>query len=339
MTSTSCAQMLRSVLRSQCESGADHGDEGIFVDFENAQPTETEQEVYQLTEKVLEQAEAVVDDLSTYGSGATEAIRAAIKNPGDARYQDDAWCSLLKLVRRLRKYYELSVRLEQVFPLLLWELCSGPLPPVEQLESSQALCKQFAQVLDFVLRFDELKMATPALQNDFSYYRRTMSRQSLAFGVASDDKDAVVPVDLANTISFFYASPTPMLVALTTATASFVRNHPNLPVENTTDTLATMAMVCRCMVETPEFVLRMSKEQDTRLFCLRVMVGAIILYDHVHPTGAFARGSAVDIRAAVRVLKNHSHAERVENLLNALRYTTKHLSDPTTPKAIRAILS
>uniref|UniRef100_A0A914VEK6 CYRIA/CYRIB Rac1 binding domain-containing protein n=1 Tax=Plectus sambesii TaxID=2011161 RepID=A0A914VEK6_9BILA len=83
----------------------------------------------------------------------------------------------------------------------------------------------------------------------------------------------------------------------------------------------------------------MSKEQDTRLFCLRVMVGAIILYDHVHPTGAFARGSAVDIRAAVRVLKNHSTAERVENLLNALRYTTKHLSDPTTPKAIRAILS
>ncbi len=71
----------------------------------------------------------------------------------------------------------------QLVPLLLWELCSGPLPPAEQLESRQALAKQFAQLLDFVLRFDELKMSTPALQNDFSFYRRVMSRRSIAFGL------------------------------------------------------------------------------------------------------------------------------------------------------------
>ena len=56
-------------------------------------------------------------------------------------------------------------------PNLLWELCSGPLPPAEQIDSTQALCKQLARIVDFVLRFDALKMITPALQNDFSFYR------------------------------------------------------------------------------------------------------------------------------------------------------------------------
>jgi hypothetical protein len=42
---------------------------------------------------------------------------------------------------------------------------------VEQLDVHQALVKQFAKVLEFVLKFDEYKMMNPALQNDFSYYR------------------------------------------------------------------------------------------------------------------------------------------------------------------------
>lgn len=31
------------------------------------------------------------------------------------------------------------------------------------------------------------------------------------------------------------------------------------------------------------------------MFCVRVMVGVIILYDHVHPVGAFARSSGIDV--------------------------------------------
>ena len=34
---------------------------------------------------------------------------------------------------------------------------------------------------------------------------------------------------------------------------------------------------------------------DTALFCLRVMVGVIILYDHVHPLGAFVKNSNIDV--------------------------------------------
>lgn len=34
---------------------------------------------------------------------------------------------------------------------------------------------------------------------------------------------------------------------------------------------------------------------ETKLFCLRVMVGVIILYDHVHPAGAFVKTSSIDV--------------------------------------------
>lgn len=44
-----------------------------------------------------------------------------------------------------------------------------------------------------------------------------------------------------------------------------------------------------------EYRERLGSEQS-QLFCLRVMVGVIILYDHVHPAGAFARKAAVDVR-------------------------------------------
>lgn len=53
--------------------------------------------------------------------------------------------------------------------------------------------------------------------------------------------------------------------------------------------LSVMAKVCQKMLEMPELKSRLRYE-ETELFILRVMVAIIILYDHVHPTGAFAKG-------------------------------------------------
>jgi hypothetical protein len=67
------------------------------------------------------------------------------------------------------------------------------------------------------------------------------------------------------------------------------------------------------------------------------MVGVIILYDHVHPLGAFVKMSNIDMRGTVKLLKEHPLSS--ESLLNALRYNTKHLNDEGTPKAIQQMLS
>uniref|UniRef100_A0A9L0RFR1 CYFIP related Rac1 interactor B n=1 Tax=Equus caballus TaxID=9796 RepID=A0A9L0RFR1_HORSE len=217
---------------------------------------------------------------------------------------------------------------------LLGALTSTPYSPTQHLEREQALAKQFAEILHFTLRFDELKMTNPAIQNDFSYYRRTLSRMRINNVPAEGENE--VNNELANRMSLFYAEATPMLKTLSDATTKFVSENKNLPIENTTDCLSTMASVCRVMLETPEYRSRFTNE-ETVSFCLRVMVGVIILYDHVHPVGAFAKTSKIDMKGCIKVLKDQP-PNSVEGLLNALRYTTKHLNDETTSKQIKSML-
>ncbi|XP_023216084.1 CYFIP-related Rac1 interactor B-like isoform X1 [Centruroides vittatus] len=307
----------------------------VFVDFENAQPTESEKETYSIAQEVLQYSRDILLELQMY-KGAVNEIREAITNPCNEAYQARAWEAVIPLVSKLKQFYEFSQQLDDVVPRILWELCSGQIPPTQHLETQQALVKQFAEILDFVLKFDDLKMTNPAIQNDFSYYRRTVSRLRLA-NQDPIEEELEVPNELANRMSLFYAHATPMLKVLSDATTRFVAENKDLPIENTTETLGTMAKVCQRMVENPEFYSRF-KNEETVLFVLRVMVGVIILYDHVHPVGAFAKSSHIDVKGSIKVLKDQP-PNVVEGLLNALRYTTRHLNDETTPKQIKSLLA
>ncbi|XP_030630343.1 protein FAM49B [Chanos chanos] len=305
----------------------------FFLDFENAQPTETERKVWDEVNKVLTEAEAILNDLQSY-SGAGEAIRQAIQQPNDDSVQEKAWATVVPLVGKLKKFYLFSMKLEQALHDLLRFLTSTHCSPTQHLEQEQALARQFAEILHFTLRFDELKMTNPAIQNDFSYYRRTLSRMRIN-NVAVEGQNEV-DNEMANRMSLFYADATPMLKTLSAATTKFVSDNHDLPIENTTDCLSTMASVCKVMLETPEYRTRFTNE-DTVLFCLRVMVGVIILYDYVHPAGAFVKSSKIDMKGCIKVLRDQP-PNSVEGLLNALRYTTKHLNDITTSKQIKNML-
>uniref|UniRef100_A0A3B3SNA8 Family with sequence similarity 49 member A n=2 Tax=Paramormyrops kingsleyae TaxID=1676925 RepID=A0A3B3SNA8_9TELE len=310
-----------------------HQGPNFFLDFENAQPTEGEKEIWNQVNAVLQDSENILSGLQAY-KGAGQEIREAIQNPTDSLLQERAWSSVCPLVIRLKKFYSFSLRLEKALQSLLLSLTCPPYTPTQHLEKEQALAKQFAEILHFTLRFDELKMRNPAIQNDFSYYRRTISRNRL--NNMNLDIENEVNNEMANRMSLFYAEATPMLKTLSTATTNFVTENKTLPLENTTDCLSTMASVCKVMLETPEYTSRFSSE-DTLLFCMRVMVGVIILYDHVHPDGAFVKASKIDMKGCIKVLKDQP-ADNVEGLLNALKFTTKHLNEESTPKNIKAML-
>uniref|UniRef100_A0A8D3BRX1 Family with sequence similarity 49 member A, like n=1 Tax=Scophthalmus maximus TaxID=52904 RepID=A0A8D3BRX1_SCOMX len=263
----------------------------FFLDFENAQPTEAETAVWNQVSAVLEEAHGILAELQSY-NGAGQEIREAIQNPGDLALQEKAWNAVCPLVAKLKRFYEFSLRLENALRSLLEALTSPPYAPMQHLEREQALAKQFAEILHFTLSFDELKMTNPAIQNDFSYYRRTISRNRLNNQQLEAENE--VNNEMANRMSLFYAEATPMLKTLSNATTKFVSENKTLPIEDTTDCLSTMACVCRVMLETPEYRCRFTNT-DTMLFCMRVMVGVIILYDHVHPVGAFAKTSKIDV--------------------------------------------
>lgn len=315
------------------------GGAGFFVDFEKAEPTAEERAVYDEVNAVLEKSTVVLQELSDY-RGAGEAIRMAISHPKDEAEQAKAWDAVCPLVSKLKSFYDYSSEVEGMLPKILQELCQSE--PQENLERKQALAKQCAEILSFVLKFDDLKMNNPAIQNDFSYYRRTLSR--LKMQDPGSDDSAVVNNEEANRMSLFYAYPTPMLRCVSEATTKFVSENKDIPIENTTNCLSIMSTICRIMATDPSYHERFSDRVQTLQFCQRVMVASLILYDHVHLVGAFKKGSQIDIKSTIKVLKMHqvdtAESESFTNgLMNALRYTTKHLNDDDTPKAIKQLLA
>ena len=59
-----------------------------------------------------------------------------------------------------------------------------------------------------------------------------------------------------------------------------------------------LLQVCQKMLDTPELRGRI-QQQETEKFIIRVMVALIILYDHIHPTGAFAKGINVIVLSSL----------------------------------------
>lgn len=128
----------------------------LFLDFENASPTDLEKEVYYEVQKVLLASDSILDEIQCY-KGAGKEIREAIAEPTPL-LQEKALLVVVPLVSKLKKCFEHSLLLEKVVPRLLGQLVGGKLTPTQHLETQQALVKQLAEILEFVLKFDEYKV-------------------------------------------------------------------------------------------------------------------------------------------------------------------------------------
>ncbi|KAF9212855.1 Protein fam49a [Podila verticillata] len=227
-------------------------------------------------------------------------------------------------------FYKYSTSIENCLPQILQTLCIGDVN--KNLEKHQTLARILCQLLDFVFEFDSLKMKTPQIQNDFSYYRRCLSRGKLANEI--DLKSAMNEDELANQVSMFYAYPTPMLKTVTEVTTTFVTK---LRVgRSVSECLSTLVNVCYHTVSNSK---KKPQRPETMAFCLRVMVIAIVLYDHIDPQGAFGKNSPINIKNSVKAIHSYGNASDTPNLISALRYNTKHLNDPATSKSIKTLMA
>lgn len=200
----------------------------------------------------------------------------------------------------------------------------------KNVDEHQSLTKQFADVLNFAFEFDDLKMTNPAIQNDFSFYRRVLSRpKTNNVNPAAVTHTAVISDEIANKMSLFYAYPTPMLKTIIETVKKYVNAGNKITIVS--DCLSTMSAICF------NAITKGSLKQESVAFCLRVMVASIVMYDHVNPQGAFHKNSPLNVRSSVKAIQTHGEAN-VENLMNALRFNTVHLNDDSTPKATKALL-
>ncbi|KAL5964609.1 CYFIP-related Rac1 interactor B [Taenia solium] len=326
-------------------------DVDIFVDFENCQPSDEEYDLWIEINTKLAHTDDILTIVRDY-PGAAAQIRNAIEHYADDAAQQAAWEALIPLVHQLRICYDFGVYLAQTVPRLLHALCSDELTVWEHLESQQALFKQFAEILDFIMQFDNLKMTKPSIQNDFSFYRRLRQRRRPAVDFA---RQVAVPCDVGDAESFlrqeieelsdeccskmslFYAEANPMLKLISRYATQCHMVDAMTPMGVTSECLAAMAHICRGLLVKPSLRSRVTRD-DTLMLLLRVMTGVIILYDHIDPYGVFRKTSKLDVKSCVRLLKEQN-PKSVQCLLNAIKYSTLHFTDETTPRVIKQLLA
>lgn len=70
-----------------------------------------------------------------------------------------AFCLIIFAIPSSTHFINLSsLPTEVIVPRILAELCGPEVTPTQHLETQQALVKQFAEILEFTLKFDELKV-------------------------------------------------------------------------------------------------------------------------------------------------------------------------------------
>merc|ERR1712032_292164 len=114
---------------------------------------------------------------------------------------------VLPFIAQIKSYYDFSILLASKGVLVtIVENLLVAMAAKDGLEGTKTQIKQLATIIDFALRFDQQKMLTPQLLNDFSFYRRTFPRM-----VAHCEADITVRDVEANKIAMFMAHQVPMI--------------------------------------------------------------------------------------------------------------------------------
>jgi len=300
----------------------------LFINFVNAQPTESEKETYDEAEDFIKDSENFIEQLKSFKVAEAET-KAAMSKPSPET-ERKAWDAVVPNMFKLKEFCDFSKRMSPIVTKIFKQLCApGASSLVERLDSHQALVKQLAKVIDAVFKLDEFKMVNSGMSNDISYFRRKsqalgrkMGQENQRISSSFNNID-VLDVDTTNTISLFFADPTPFLKALVKSVMDFVTE--NTGASNlTVDILGTMFKVCLklCVVEpsdVPE-VKDFTIDDETKLFVIRVMVGLVVLYDHVNePNGAFNKGSHISVKDCLTVVKKQEESVS-KPLLDVLRF-------------------
>ena len=90
-----------------------------------------------------------------------------------------AWAAVSPLVQKLKVFYDFSETLDSCIIMLLRALTSTDRTPSEHLETQQALSKQFAEILDFTLSFDDLKVLQDVIKPYIYPIARNIGRKNI----------------------------------------------------------------------------------------------------------------------------------------------------------------
>ncbi len=271
----------------------------------------------------ISQLSPSVKYLQSY-SGNDAMIRKAVSSPNDTEAQAEAFRGMFPNIAAIKGCYEASQRVDKAWSELVRAVLRAE---GAMLLQDGAMVGRLARVLEGVFMFDWAKMEKPAVQNDFSFYRRALGRS---------EGGEVPPVSglEAEAISMFIAQSNPLLY---TVTAS------HLAVQKTVPALVRLLpeLEACCLASAAE--LRKASPQgdlvatDLQTLHLAALMAAV-LFDRVDSAGLFAPKSPIDVRRLVAALKGWDADKRTKDFaLSTLQYSTRSFSK--APPAIRKLFA
>jgi len=171
-------------------------------------------------------------------------------------------------------------------------------------------------------KIDQKKMMTPGLQNDFSFYRRS---------VGKFPSEAPVTETAANQISMWIAEAIPLTSAVSGALKAANKKNGRL-----CEALGNMANTAAWIVAKDG---SLSQKQKDELFT--AMVSAIVVFDRATARGAFSKDSGIMMKKCLRTLVAEEHSSESEVVVgakNSLKYSTVHYGDSSTPGFVDELL-
>lgn len=275
---------------------------GIVVDA-----SEAHADTINSTLTILKEARSLLIQLQNY-HGNAESIRVALSNSQDADLQRESFSNLCPNIDIIAKFHRFSVEIAKATTTLANELTT-----VENVKENLTYVQLLGEILLFSFEFDQLKMMKPEIQNDFSFYRRSLG--SAAMG----NETLPLPSDEANVVSMWLAVGLPMMGSICNA----------LSAESVV--LVHVADIAFGMLARKSIV---SEEQKMKL--VNLMIISVIMYDRVCgvPGGVFTSNSAIKVKKCIQVMKRDG-GSRAQQLAQCLKYSTIHYNDISTPKSIK----
>jgi len=249
----------------------------------------------------LEAWEASMEALHAYEGNQT-LIQKALGAGSDVVAREEAFKGMFPNVHAVKGFFETAGAMDEAVAAVLRELVRRPVA-----EHPDELLAILVSMLEAVFLFDWAKMSKPAVQNDFSFYRRELAKNANMPDLPVDDSEA-------SSISMFIAHGSPLLTSMQTNLTALSRELTGIPafLAEFVNGLGVHISQLRKGKSDPE------KEQKLIL----AMVISVALYDRMDPLGAFVRGSNIDMKRAVLTIKKWDSDLQTASL-NTLHYSTK----------------
>ncbi len=235
-----------------------------------------------------------------------EPIRAALSSPSDLPKQEAAFQALKPNVVKIAEFYDKSAEVASAVPKIL-----SKLSPPDAITNDPCLALAFIELLCALNACDQAKMSTPGLQNDFSFYRRS---------VGKFPGDAPVSETQANQVSMWIANAAPVVTAAATTLSKDCKKDPTYAV-----TLTKIANMCAWITARDGGAAMEDKDK-----LMIAMSTAMILHDRSTGRGVFVKDTGLHLKKCVSVLAGHGSPVAVM-CKNGLKYTCVHYGDASTP--------